>query len=374
MEESCIMKIICFYLPQFHEIPENNEWWGKGYTDWRAAKNARAYSKKQRQPRIPLNNNYYDLSDENAAAMKWQAELAKRYGLYGFCMYHYWFHGRRILEKPVEIFRRHREIDFHYSLCWDNNTFKRNWYAGRQEQEILIQQDYGDESVWIRHFMDLLPDFQDERYIRIDNKPVFHIYRAHQIPCLGEMIACWNRLAAEHGFAGVYIIAGDVDGRGSVPGTDMLDAYYNYEPQHAYHINIHKYYGRKSILAGGIKKRVNALLRTSFLPYVRDARGIYRCMVKDHDQSPKKTYYGMFADYDDTPRRQERGIVYANNSIRLFRETLHRQILKSKEAGNEFLYINAWNEWGESAYLEPDTVNEYRYLECIRDVLQETEN
>lgn len=365
------MRIMCFYLPQFHEIPENNEWWGKGYTDWRAAQNAKQYSRKQRQPRVPLNDNYYDLSDENALALKWQADLAKQYGIYGFCMYHYWFRGRRILEKPVEIFRQHKEIALHYSLCWDNNTFKRNWYAGKNEQEILIRQDYGDEAVWTQHFMDLLPHFSDERYIKIGNKPVFHIYRAHQIDCLADMLTCWNRLARENGFEGVYVIAGDPDGRGEVKGADALDAYYNFEPQHAYHINIHKRYGRTCILAGGIKKRLNALFHTSFLPYVRNAKGIWRCIIRDDAQTPKKVYYGMFTDYDDTPRRQERGIVYAGNSLELFKDALRKQIQKSVQAENEFLYINAWNEWGESAYLEPDTVNGYAYLEAIQDTMRE---
>lgn len=370
-KETIEMKTICFYLPQFYETPENNEWWGKGYTDWKTAKNAKCYSKKQRQPRVPLDDNYYDLVDEDASALKWQAQLAKQYGIYGFCMYHYWFRGRKILEKPIEILRRHKEIETHYSLCWDNGDFTRTWYACHNEQEILIQQDYGDESVWKQHFMDLLPDFQDERYIKIDNKPVFHIYRAHQIECLEEMLACWNRLAEENGFAGVYVIAGDPENRGVVRGADVLDAYYNYEPQHAYHINIHKAYGRKCIFAGGVKKRINALFHTTFLPYIRDAKGIYQCIVKDQDQTPKRTYYGMFADYDDTPRRQERGIVYAGNSIELFKDALQKQIRKSVNAGNEFLYINAWNEWGESAYLEPDSVNGYAYLEAVRDVMQE---
>lgn len=365
------MKIICFYLPQFHEIPENNEWWGEGYTDWEAAKNAKQYSRKQRQPRVPLDDNYYDLADETASALKWQAQLAKQYGIYGFCMYHYWFRGRRLLDKPVEIFRNHKEIELHYSLCWDNNTFKRNWYAGKHEQEILIQQDYGDEEMWIRHFTDLLPDFQDERYIKIDNKPVFHIYQAEKIECLAQMRSCFDRLAREHGFDGIYLVAGDVGERKTAVSGDPIDAYYHYEPVHAYRMNLRRYYGMKSVLCGGIKKRINRFFHTKFLPYVRDAKGIYRCIMKDRNRSGKKTFYGMFVDYDDTPRRGEMGIVYANNSVRLFEKALRCQIRKSAEENNEFLYITAWNEWGESAYLEPDERNGYAYLECIRRVLQE---
>lgn len=365
------VKILCFYLPQFHETKENNEWWGKGYTDWEAAKKAVAYSRKQDQPRIPLDHRYYDLAEESGETWKWQAELANQYGIYGFCIYHYWFAGRRFLEKPVEILRNHKEIPIHYTLCWDSSTFKRTWYANQHEKEILIQQDYGDEKMWRRHFMDLLPDFRDDRYIKIDNRPAFHIYRARKIECLAEMRKCWDELAKKYGFDGIYLIVSDIENREDEKYQSLIDAYYNYEPVHSYHKNLNRYYGLKSIFMGGIKKRINRLFHTDFLPYVRDAKGIYRCILKEKNQSGKKTYYGMFADYDDTPRRQKNGIVYANNSVGLFEKALRGQLQKSKKEKNEFLYITAWNEWGESAYMEPDERNGYSYLECIQRVLQE---
>lgn len=366
------MKLLCMYLPQFHETEDNNRWWGKGYTDWVAVKKAVNYSPKQHLPRVPLNQNYYDLSEEDAATLKWQAEIANKYGIYGFCIYHYWFSGTRQLEKPVEILRKHKEIPIHYCLCWDNNTWKRTWFADpEREKEVLIQQDYGDEKIWTKHFMDLLPDFQDERYIKVDNKPLFHIYHARKIDCLKEMRECFDRLARENGFNGIYLVVSDIENRSDSDFGECIDAYYNYEPVHAYHINLNRYYGMKSILCGAIKKRINKYFHTRFLPYVRDAKGIYKCIVKDRNRSGKKTYYGMFADYDDTPRRGDTGIVYANNSIELFEKALRCQIRKSVAANNEFLYITAWNEWGESAYLEPDEQNGYNYLECIKRVLQE---
>lgn len=363
-------KLICFYLPQFHETEYNNRWWGQGYTDWMASKNARQYFKGHRQPRIPLNQNYYDLSEKDAAALKWQADLAGKYGIYGFCIYHYWFPEKRLLEKPVEILREHKEIDIHYSLCWDSKTWKRTWYADKYEEEVLMQQDFGDKKIWEKHFFDLLPDFQDRRYIKIDNKPVFHIYQAYAISCLAEMKECWNKLAVKNGFDGIYLVIGDVEHRGELAMNRSVDAFYNYEPMYAFYESRNSFYGRMTVARAGIIKRINKYFYKSFLPDKRDARTIYDKISAGEPERDKKTYLGLFSDYDDTPRRQLKGAVYVNNDIRYFQRCLARQLQKSRIADNEFLYINAWNEWGESAYLEPDEENGFRYLEAVKEEIQ----
>lgn len=361
-------EIICFYLPQFYETEYNNKWWGPGYTDWTAVQNAKKFFEKHKQPRVPLNNNYYDLSDESAATLKWQAELAKKYGVYGFCIYHYWFPQKKLLEKPVEILRKHKEIEIHYMLCWDSKTWKRTWYADQFEQEILLQQDFGDENIWKKHFEDLLPDFKDERYIKINNKPVFHIYRSCEISCLKEMKECWNRLAQENGFAGIYLIVGDVENRQLLNNTNAADAFYNYEPVYSSYRIRNTLYGRYIVARAGIIKRINKFLGTEIFPDIRDARIVYKKITDWKENTGKKTYLGVFCDYDDTPRRQIKGVVYNHNNVKYFENCLYRQLVRTKEMGNEFLYINAWNEWGESAYLEPDEANGYMYLETIKKV------
>lgn len=369
------MKVICFYLPQFHETEENNMWWGKGYTEWTAVRNAVAYCKGQTQPRTPLGENYYDLSNEDARTWIWQAQLASQYGIYGFCIYHYWFSGRRFLEKPVEILRKHKEIQIHYSLCWDPGTFKRTWYASNSNvNEVLIQQDYGDEQVWKLHFIDLLPDFQDARYIKIDNRPVFHIHQARQIACLERMRQCWDELAIANGFSGIYLVVSDHDNRNDKEFQKNVDAYYNFEPTHAYHINLKKTYGIMSLFYGGIRRRLYYLFQHRNVPYRRSYGGIGHCIMKEVNKSGKKTFYGAFCDYDDTPRRQEEGKFYSGNTASAFMRLLRKQIKKSILSNNEFLYINAWNEWGESAYLEPDEKNGYLFLEIIKQTLQEVSN
>lgn len=363
------MKIIAFYLPQFHETEYNNEWWGKGYTDWMAAKNAKPLFEKHNQPRIPFNNNYYDLSETNAATWKWQAEIAKEHGVYGFCIYHYWFAGKKILNKPAEILLNHAEIDINYSFCWDSTSWKRTWYKHAVEQEILIEQDYGNIHMWEQHFNDLLPFFRDTRYMKIDNKPIFHIYRTSDIACLDEMKKCWDKLAIEQGFDGIYLISGDLGNRNN--DKNGIDAYYNYEPNHVYDKYYRTWSIRSSVIRAGILKRVNKYCGTSFFPDKRSSQAIYNLIEKDEENNVKKTYLGIFSDYDDTPRRQLGGTVYCNNRPEYFKRCLKKQIEKTEKMGNEYLYITAWNEWGEGAYLEPDEKLGMTYLQIIHEVLRE---
>ena len=362
-------KILAFYLPQFHETEYNNEWWGKGYTDWVAAKNARPLFKGHNQPRRPLNDNYYDLADESGATWKWQADLAREHGIYGFCIYHYWFKGTGYLDTPVKILLNHPEIDINYSLCWDSGSWKRTWYANSSEFETLVQQDYGDESMWEKHFKDLLPYFKDSRYIKIDNKPVFHIYKAHLIPCLKAMRDCWNRMARNEGFAGVYLIVGDVSNRESL--LDKADAFYNYQPVYSHEHGSKDAEVVSRMLLAELKKTINRLLGTKMFPDKRPAKMMYRLIKKQDKYDVGKTNYGIIADYDDTPRKQLKGVVVTENDVKYFKDALRCLLEKSCQKGNNFVYITAWNEWGESSYLEPDAVNGTKYLEAVKEAVGE---
>lgn len=361
-ENKC--KVLCFYLPQFHETPENNEWWGEGYTEWTAVRNAVPYFKNHKQPKEPLDDNYYDLSDESATTWKWQSELAQEYGIYGFVIYHYWFAGKKMLEKPVEILLKHPEININYSLCWDNNEWKRTWYSS--VPEVLIPQVYGDEIIWKKHFDDLLPYFSDRRYIKIDNKPLFHIYTSSKINCLDEMKYCWDCLAREHGFDGIYLVAGDLVNR---KYQKSLDAYYNFEPNR---VQVQSDYSKALLpcinIIGGLRKRVNKLLKTHFLDK-RSISLLYYLLSKEKEDIRIKTYRGIFVRYDDTPRRLENGAVYCGEDSGKFSRTLHKLIEKSNREKKEFVYVNSWNEWGEGANLEPDKESGYEYLKAVRDAV-----
>ncbi len=359
------MKLLAMYLPQFHAIKENNKWWGEGYTEWTAVKSAKPYFKGHYQPKVPLDNNYYDLSDQSAATWKWQSELLNTYGLYGFCIYHYWFNGKQLLEKPMEILLQHKEINLKYCICWANETWTKTWYG--LEKEILMAQEYGDEASWKAHFTYLLPFFQDERYIKIDNKPVVNIYRCSDIDCLEDMLRCWNALAISNGFNGVYIIAANAGGQ--LESRDhLVDAYYNFEPGYTINHVLPKW--RRNLINFDIMMRTiyNRFASKKVVERVINGRTIHNVMNQKSPTSKRPVYKGTFPMWDNTPRRGYKGIVYKNTSCELFEQSLAK-IKKLIKDENEFVYINAWNEWGEGCYLEPDQREKYKYLETISKVL-----
>ena len=195
-------KIIAFYLPQYHTIPENDKWWGEGFTEWTNTRKAKPLFKGHQQPKTPLNDNYYCLLDKET--QEWQAELAQENGVYGFCYYHYWFNGKMLLEKPMEIMLKNENITLPFCISWANEPWARTWDG--KDKEVLMPQSYGDEKEWKKHFDYLLQFFKDKRYIKIDNKPIFLIYRTSSIPNCEKMVDYWNNLCKENGFEGLYLI------------------------------------------------------------------------------------------------------------------------------------------------------------------------
>lgn len=361
------MKVIAMYLPQFHTTPDNDKWWGKGYTDWVAARKAKPYYKGHRQPRVPLGENYYDLGDESANVWKWQAELAKEYGIYGFCIYQYWFTGRKVLEKPLEILLRHKEIPLCYSICWANEAWERNWFGN--EKEVLIPQEYGEEKEWKAHFEYLLPFFQDERYMKRDNKPVMHIYKAHKIECLKKMKAYWDELAQANGFDGIYLVVGNTAGVID-ESAEEIDAYYNFEPNHVWGQRRNKAFVKLLWWKKGLLNWLGRITGRQYFTGRRSLRRVYHLILSEKYHTKKRVYLGICPEYDDTPRRQEQGVVYDDASPKLFGKVFYRLLKKSIELGSDAVYVNAWNEWGETAVLEPSEYRGYAYLEQIRGALE----
>lgn len=238
------VRIIANYLPQYHETKENNAWWGKGYTDWTAVKNSKPLFKGHDQPRKPLNDNYYDLSE--IESLKCQAEMARKYNINTFGIYHYWFSSKQnLLSKPVELIRQNSNIKIDYLFIWDNSTWKRTWSNVKekfsndmapmydseekvQEQKngILANLEYGTEQDWKIHFDYLVDFFKDERYVKIDNRPVFVFYNQDNKPdVLKKMCKCWNEWAKENGFAGMYFI-----GKKNTHGIKIAEYEFIYQP------------------------------------------------------------------------------------------------------------------------------------------------
>lgn len=366
------VKIIANYLPQYHRIPENDRFWGEGYTDWEAVKKARPVYPGQIEPRVPLNNNYYDLSDPEV--VRWQAQLAREYGIWGFGIYHYWFTSEQnLLTKPAQNILENSDIDINYLFIWDNCSWVRSWSnvktsnpwapefdneeASVQEKEdsgILAQLVYGKEDQWKAHFEYLLPYFQDSRYVKIGGKPVFAFMRAeNETATLRAMFDYWNELALTNGLPGIVPL-----GRSRWPKR-LFDYEFNYQPMT---VN-----NSLDLLHFGISNRIN-----SIWPHLRkwDYDKTWSNIIKHAKRShAQKTFYSAFVDFDDTPRRGEHARVIVGGSPQKFEKYLSRLLDISAGQNKEFLFLTAWNEWGEGAYLEPDEYTGYAYLEAVKSAL-----
>jgi len=331
-----MVKILAYFLPQFHRIPENDKWWGEGFTEWTNTRKARPLFQGHYQPREPMNDFYYDLTDPKVR--KWQAELAKKYGVYGFCYYHYWFSGKKLLEKPLEELLKLKDIDFPFCLSWANHTWNRSWT--HEEKEVLQLQTYGDVDEWEQHFEYLLKFFKDERYIKVDNKPMMVIYRPLDIPNCKERLSYYNKQAQKNGFSGMYFI--ETLHMGDSPygcGIEGFDAMVEFEPLYS------------------IKTRVTQI------QYYDE---IWRTILKRKRSVNKKVFLGAFPGWDNTARKKDKGLYVVGSTPEKFGKYMKKQIEVAKKIGSEFIFINAWNEWAEGAYLEPDKKYGYRYLENLK--------
>lgn len=361
MNKTKIPRILAIYLPQFHETTDNNLWWGQGFTDWETVKTAEAYFPGHNQPRVPLNQYYYDLTQKKA--LERQAGLAADYGIGGFCFYHYYFKdGKKELELPAENLLKWKDINMPFCFNWASESWIRSWsrftgnvWAEKYEREedsadhgngILAEQDYGTREDWIKHFEYLLPFFQDDRYIRKDGKPVFVFYSPNDIKPLKEMAQCWRELAKEAGLDGLYFIGS----RLNAPNP-YLDAAIIYEPRNS--INKLNESGRTEI-RGGVR--------------CFEYDDIWSCINETPPIYGYRTYFCGVSGYDDTPRRGTSGECLFHASPDIFRRQLQALMQKSINFENEFLFINAWNEWGEGMYLEPDETDGYGYLNAIKSV------
>ena len=351
-------KVLAVYLPQFHQTPDNDCWWGEGFTDWETVKTAKPCFDDHVQPRIPLQGNYYDLSD--CEVIRQQARIAKEYGIDGFCLYHYYFeNGKRELDLPEKLILKNKDINISYCLNWASESWIRSWsriqgnvWAERYDNSgagdtdgVLVLQDYGDETLWRKHFYELLPHFRDARYICIDEKPLFVFYSPDDIPCLEAMISCWRNLATENGLKGLFFVGARMRGE-----NQILDASLIYEPRNS--INMINSKGKVEVRNG-----VRCYDYGLFWEEVLASAATYNM----------KTYFSGTVDYDDTPRRGEKGECFVNVTSDVFRNGVLNLIAKSIAYGNDFVFINAWNEWGEGMHLEADENRGFKMLQAVKE-------
>lgn len=362
------MKIIAFYLPQFHAIKENDEWWGAGFTEWTNVKTANPTFKGQNQPRVPLHNNYYNLTD--VKTLEWQANLAKKYGIYGFCYYHYWSEGYMLLEKPAEIMLEHKSVDQPFCFCWANHSWTRCW-ANKQD-DMLWEQKYGDERDWKAHFEYLLPFFKDERYIKINGKPFFVLYNPLGIKEFPPMMEYWQKLARENGLEGItFAHQQNQFDHSKEYGGGLFDFGIEFQMNAAVLEYVSKSisFAMQRVLNRVADKIPFLRCKATTMHYSYD--DIWN-IVLNMEPRDEKWLPGAFVDWDNTPRRKNRGQLCTDVTPEKFEKYLTQQIRRAKEVyHSEYLFMFAWNEWGESGYLEPDEKYGYAMLEAVKKALEE---
>lgn len=352
------MKILALHLPQYHRILENDKWWGKGFTDWTNVKKAKPLFNGHKQPIVPLNRNYYDMTD--IETFEFQAKMAKEYGVYGFIYYHYWFNGKLLLEKPCEKLLQHSEVKNHYCFCWANETWARTWDG--HDTDILIKQEYGGEKDWKAHIEYLLSFFKDERYIKINNKPVMFFYSCCRIEKFNEMIDYWKKFLVENGFSGIHVVE-FINSFNKGNKNINSDVVAEFEPlcTSKYYISsIHK-------IRRFLNKKLSCI---DFMSYDY----VWKKLINKRHDYGKKIYRSCFVDFDNSARKGKKALIMRGSSPEKFEKYLKQLIEDNKRNyDNNFLIINAWNEWAEGAILEPTEENKFGYLEaiknCTKDIL-----
>ena len=356
-------KIIAFYLPQFYPVEINDKLYGKGFTEWRNVANAKRLYPGHYQPHIPADLGFYDLRvDETREA---QAKLAKEHGVYGFCYWHYWLgNGVEFLEKPVQAIMRTRKPDFPFCLAWANHDWKSNAFFARNAKTV-IKQEYPGEDDYVKHFYSVLPCFKDERYIKVDGKPVFMIYQPTVHKDIPILINLWRKLAIENGLEGMYFIGHLNNDVQDVTKNDVwsvgVDAI-NTENIHTWmkHRSKFRYYFFR------IFEKIFNFPR--IIPYKKALKYFIADDVREEDVFPS-----VIPNWDNTPRRKGNGVVFTGSSPDLFKEHLQNtlNVIKDKPDNRQIIFLKSWNEWAEGNYVEPDMKYGLGYLEAIRDVLSE---
>ncbi len=346
-------RLIAFYLPQFHPIPENDLWWGKGFTEWTHVKKARPMYPGHSQPKLPGELGYYNLLEPEIRHK--QAALAARYGIEAFCYWHYWFgNGKQLLEKPFNEVLRSGQPEFPFCLGWANHS----WTQGEKDPEnILINQTYPGIEDHIRHFHALEKAFHDKRYLRVDGKPLLFIFVPDGIPRVEKFLACWNDLARKSGLPGIYFIAHL--NRGNLRAEMFIGKGFDAATTN---LSVTTLKLRNPVW---VRACVKAGLHVpTIFPY--------RTFTSDPIFSTPLLHYQhamIFPNWDDTPRRRDRGFVLTGSTPEAFRRHV-REVLATttvQTPQRRLIFIRSWNEWAEGNYMEPDQRYGRRYLEVLQE-------
>lgn len=363
------IRVIAFHLPQFHPIPENDEWWGKGFTEWTNVAKARPRFKGHYQPHLPADLGFYDLRVPEARAA--QAELAAAYGIYGFCYYHYWFNGRQVLERPVNEIWQSGEPNFPFCLCWANENWTRRWDG--LVDDVLLEQRYSLDDD-LAHIRSLIPIFFDRRYIRIKDRPIFLVYNASKLPDPQRTTEIWKEEAVRAGLKGLFLVRVERLVEDSVDPRSMgFDCSLDFQPRWTdlamRRIPRRKWWHRRK-------------LRTA-------EPAFFDNLICDYDALVANALRGPFPNYpripcvcpgwDNSPRRERGATIFINSTPEKYEAWLREVVNGKRKDGtpdgnhemtpDSLIFINAWNEWAEGNHLEPCQRWGHRYLDATRRAL-----
>ncbi|SHG69668.1 Glycosyltransferase WbsX [Chryseobacterium oranimense] len=354
------IQAIAFYLPQFHPIPENDEWWGKGFTEWTNVGKAKPLFKGHYQPRVPKDLGYYDLRVPETRAA--QANMAKEFGIDGFCYWHYWFgNGKRLIERPFNEVVALGEPDFPFCLAWANETWK-GFAHGLKNRNTLIEQLYPGVEDFKNHFYELLPAFKDKRYIKVDGKPLFMIYRPLADASIPLFIETWRKLAKENGLEDFHFIGQVIDSR--IDLNDVLNTgvdAVNTVRLDSYQVNVRS-------VAEKATKHLKKFLAD--IPQLYDYSTVAKYFINTEIDSKENIYPTIITGWDHSPRSGKEALVLTDFTPEAFKEHVKStlDVVKNKSSTNNLVFIKSWNEWAEGNYLEPDYVYGTQFLEKFKEV------
>lgn len=344
------VRLIAYYLPQFHPIPQNDEWWGKGFTEWRNVTRALPAFEGHYQPRLPGELGYYDL--RVSEVMQRQVALAQLYGISGFCFHFYWFAGQRLLELPVVNYLADKSLALPFSLCWANENWSRRWTGG--EADVLIGQEHSPEDdISFINYLDQY--FRDERYIKINGKPLLTVYRPELLPDAAATVARWRSEIVKLGYPGIYLVA-----------TNAFD----FKDYRRFSFDALSEFPPHGVTAPNIRSHLR------FAEFASAFRVREFAKVVESEKSKRVAdgvvHPGVMPSWDNSARRPAAGHVFHGSSPALFADWLKHAIERATKnpKSEQMVFINAWNEWAEGAYLEPDQRFGYAYLEACARVLR----
>lgn len=354
------IKVVAFYLPQYHPFPENDEWWGKGFTEWTNVGKAKKLFPRHYQPHVPADLGYYDL--RLPVVREQQAEMAKAYGLSAFCIYHYWFgDGKVLMERPLNDMLKLKSPEFPFLLCWANHSWEnKNWNSDsqRMERKMLIEQKYLGLDDAEKQFYYLLDAFKDERYFKIKGRLAYVFYRADMIPYYKEMCELWNKLAEENGLPGFYFIS-------NVSDMSLLNHPANQYMESNCLCLMSEVWGGYSSLSNRIKEKLSKFIGvpTRVVSYKNAIGKMVSNLFSENRIIPV-----VVPNWDHSPRLGANGTIFHNSTPNLFEKLFSQTIdlVKEKSDDERIVFVKSWNEWAEGNHLEPDLRYGTGYLEVIK--------